>query len=119
MSEHKNAITVLALVSALALMALIFPFGRQDDSVTGMLGGGQMLRTTPYSPLYEQSRETPYTFVKTNNPCKAVQCGRPVAPAHPVLNVYGEPLTDEYGRVWCKCDGTAELYYRVETERKY
>ena len=85
-----------------------------------MISGTQYLRTVPYPKLYEQSVQTPYSYVTTNNPCKPVKCGaRPVARAHPVLDIYNKPLKDEYGRVWCKCDGTAELYYKVETTRKY
>lgn len=118
-NEYKKAITVLALVSTLALMALVFPFPINNDDTTGMVSGTQRLRTVPYPRLYEESKDTPYTYVQTKNPCKAVQCSRPVADAHPVLDIYGKPLTDEYGRVWCKCDGLAELYYRVETTRKY
>lgn len=120
-NEHNKAITVLALVSTLALMALIFPFptNTDDADTTGMLSGTQFLRKTPYPKLYEQSTDAPYTYVETNNPCKPVHCSRPVAEAHPVLDVYGKPLTDEYGNVWCKCDGLAELYYRVSTTRKY
>lgn len=116
--EHHKAIIVVTLVSVLALMALIFPFSNQN-SATGMLGGGQMLRTVPYSRMYEQSQDTPHTYVRTRDPCKVVQCGRPVAAAHAVLDIYNKPTTDEYGNIWCKCDGQAELYYRVSTLRKY
>ena len=115
-NKHKPAI-ILTLVSLLALMALMFPYA--NEQTTGLVSGTQYLRTVPYPKLYEQSVQTPYSYVTTKNPCKAVQCGRPIAEAHPVLDIYNKPLTDEYGRVWCKCDGQAELYYRIETTRKY
>lgn len=119
--SHKKATTAFVLVSILALMALLFPFANNndDESTTGMISSMQKIRSVPYAKLYEQSTDSPYTIVETNNPCKPVHCSRPVAEAHPVLDKNGKPQTDEYGNVWCKCDGLAELYYRVSTERKY
>ncbi len=115
-NEHKKATIVLALVSTLALMALIFPF--TNDTTAGV-ASTQYMRSTPYAKLYEQSQDSPYGVVQTNNPCKPVHCNRPVAEAHPIIDIYGKILTDEYGNVWCKCDGLAELYYRVSPTRKY
>jgi len=115
-NNNNKEITVLTLVTLLALLALLFPF---TNNGTGLVSAGQKYRTTQYPPLYEQQPQNTYDLVTTNDPCKAVQCSRPVADAHPVLDNYGKILTDEYGNVWCKCDGLAELYYRVSTVRKY
>lgn len=131
MSKHKKEITVFVLVSLLGLMALVFPFAkeaqsepgseghRKGESVTGLLGGGQMLRTVPYQPLYKEQTQQENEVVRTHNPCKAVQCSRPIADAHPILDDNENILTDDNGNVWCKCDGQAELYYRVSPSRKY
>jgi len=114
----NKSLTVFALVSLLGAMALAFPFTKQQ-SATGLLGGGQMLRSVPYPALYQEQVQQKHDIVRTHNPCKAVQCSRPIADAHPVLDEEEKILTDEYGNVWCKCDGQAELYYRVSPKRKY
>jgi len=113
--EQKKAIIVLAAVSTLAIFALIFPYTKEDS--TGMLSATQKIYSQQV--LYENSKPNTYKTVETKNPCKAVHCNRPVAEAHPVLDNYGKQLTDEQGNVWCKCDGLAELYYRVSPTRKY
>ncbi|MBI4141395.1 hypothetical protein HY484_00550 [Candidatus Woesearchaeota archaeon] len=114
----NKAVTAFALISLLGAMALVFPFAK-EESVTGSLGGGQLLRSVPYQPLYKEQVQQKHDLIRTHNPCKAVQCSRPIADAHPVIGDDGNVLTDEYGNVWCKCDGLAELYYRVSPERKY
>ena len=116
--NHKKALRVFALVSLLGLLALVFPFATRETA-TGLVSSNQHLRSIPYPPLYEQQQPSPYGIITTNDPCKAVQCGTSKHQAHPLLNNYGTILKDEYGNVWCKCDGQAELYYRISPTRKY
>lgn len=116
--HDKKAVTVFALISILALFALIFPATSENDSVTGLLGGGQMLRTIPHAKLYKQSKTALYDLPVTHDPCKLVECGSPSIIAQPVIQKDGNWLTDEFGNVWCACKGDAELYYRISMLRK-
>ncbi|MBI4148696.1 hypothetical protein HY490_05375 [Candidatus Woesearchaeota archaeon] len=93
-SEH----VVLAVVFIVAIIAIVLLY---SGGVTGQVASTQQAYGTAI----------PHT-VRTNNPCKIVECGS-------ATRIAFEAGIDEWGNVLCKCPGHAETFFAINPVRKY
>ena len=92
----ENLVLVIVIIVAIVAVVLLY-----KSSVTGGVASTQQAYGTAL----------PHT-VRTNNPCKIVECGSPTRIAF-------EAGVDEWGNVLCKCPGHAEIFYAINPVRKY
>lgn len=95
MKTENLVVTIVILVAVTALVSLY------NSGITGGIASTQQAYGTAI----------PHT-VRTNNPCKIVECGSPTRIAY-------EAGVDEWGNVLCKCPGHAEIFYAINPVRKY
>lgn len=89
------------IVSIVVIVAIIAVVPLYKSGATGGIASTQQA----------YGKAMPHT-VRTNNPCKIVECGSATRIAY-------EAGVDEWGNVLCKCPGHAEIFYAINPVRKY
>jgi len=94
--KTENIIVGILVIVAIIAVVLLY-----NSTITGGVASTQQA----------YGKALPHT-VRTNNPCKIVECGSPTRIAY-------EAGVDEWGNVLCKCPGHKEIFYAINPVRKY